>query len=92
MPEWASRCVNSFTRPPNLKERGLSSRSYSHRSLVKKEAVVGGLGPVMAPLGSVLPLNSGLMGPTLADSRLGCAVETPGNLVTVPAGLDEVAL
>ena len=92
MPEWASRCVNSDVRPPKRKARGLSSRSYSHRSLVKKEAVVGGLGPVMAPLGSVLPLNSGLMGPTLAVSRLGCAVETPGNLVTVPAGLDEVAV
>ena len=70
----------------------MSSRSYSHLSLVKKDAVVGGLGPVMAPLGSVLPLNSGLMGPTLADSRLGCAEETPGYRLTVPAGLAEVAL
>ena len=92
IPEWASLWVNSERRPPNLKARGLSSRSYSQRSLVKKEAVVGGLGPVMAPLGSVFPRNSGLIGPALAVSRLGCAVETPGNLVTVPAGLDEVAL
>ena len=68
----------------------MSSRSYSHRSLVKKEAVVGGLGPVIAPLGRVLPRNSGLTGPTLADGRLGCPVETAGNLMW-PAGLDEVA-
>ena len=53
---------------------------------------MGGLGPVMAPLGSVFPRNSGLIGSAQADSRFGCAVETPGYLVTVPAGLDEVAL